>query len=92
MKRSWGLASLFLTRTRFAQPEDTLLIAQLLSIKDIESTLKLGHTKTAELISSGEIETFTIGRRRMTTPALLSEFIERKIGERLTPLRVNRDA
>ena len=57
---------------------------QLLSVKDIESALKLGHTKTAELISAGEIETFTIGRRRMTTPALLREFIERKIGERTT--------
>ncbi len=57
---------------------------QLLSVKDIETTLKLGHTKTAELISRGEIETFTIGRRRMTTPALLREFIERKIGERTT--------
>ena len=52
---------------------------QLLTVRDIESWLKLGHTKTYELIKAGEIETFTIGRRRMSTPALLQKFIDRKI-------------
>jgi len=56
---------------------------QLLSIRDIESALKLGHTKTSELISAGEIETFRIGRRRMTTPALLRKFIDGKIKEQV---------
>lgn len=54
---------------------------QLLTVRDIESTLKLGHTKTYELIKAGEIETFTIGRRRMSTPALLQKFIDGKIRE-----------
>ncbi len=57
---------------------------QLLSVRDIETTLNLGHTKTSQLISDGEIETFTIGRRRMTTPALLQKFIDRKIQEQVT--------
>jgi len=54
---------------------------QLLTVRDIESWLKLGHTKTYELIRAGEIETFTIGRRRMSTPALLQKFIDGKIRE-----------
>ena len=57
---------------------------QLLTVRDIESALNLGHTKTHELISAGEIETFTIGRRRMTTPTLLQKFINRMIEEQLT--------
>ena len=56
---------------------------QLLTIRDIESALKLGHTKTYELIRAGEIETFTIGSRRMTTPALLRKFIDGKIKEQV---------
>ncbi len=54
---------------------------QLLTVKDIESALKIGHTKTAELIRTGEIETFKIGRRRMATPDALNTFIERKLSE-----------
>lgn len=56
---------------------------QLLTVRDIESALKLGHTKTYELIRAGEIETFTIGSRRMTTPALLRKFIDGKIKEQV---------
>ena len=56
---------------------------QLLTVRDISSTLKLGHTKTYELINAGEIETFTIGRRRMSTPALLQKFIDGKIKEQV---------
>ena len=63
--------------------EDTQLNDQLLTVRDIESTLRLGHTKTSELISAGEIETFTIGRRRMTTPTLLQKFIDRMIEEQV---------
>ena len=55
--------------------------AELLTVRDIESALKLGHTKTYELIKAGEIETFTIGSRRMTTPTLLQKFIDGKIKE-----------
>ena len=77
---------LLLMKTKFAQMEETqltdyLLNDELLSVKDIESALKLGHTKTYELIKAGEIETFTIGSRRMTTPALLRKFIDGKIRE-----------
>ncbi len=60
-----------------------LLNDQLLTIRDISSTLKIGHTKTYELINAGEIETFTIGRRRMSTPALLQKFIDGKIKEQV---------
>ena len=58
-------------------------ISPLLSVKDIEETLKLGHTKTSELIACGEIETFKIGRLRRTTPALLQKFIDLKIEDQL---------
>jgi len=67
----------------FAQKEDIQLNDQLLSIRDIEYALKLGHTKTSELISAGEIETFRIGWRSMTTPELLRKFIDRQISEQV---------
>lgn len=57
------------------------LSAQLITVKNIEDTLQLGHTKTAELIKAGEITTLKIGRRRYSTPELLSKFIERKLKE-----------
>ena len=62
---------------------DYFLNDELLSVKDIESKLKLGHTKTYQLINAGEIETFTIGSRRMTTPALLKKFIDGKIKDQI---------
>ena len=58
-----------------------MITKPLLTVKDIEDTLKLGHTKTAELIACGEIQTFKIGRRRLTTPDLLQGFIDQKIEE-----------
>ena len=54
---------------------------QLLTVKDIESSLQLGHTKTAELIRTKQIETFKIGRRRMATPDALEKFIQQKLEE-----------
>ena len=54
---------------------------KLITVKEIEATLSLGHTKIAELIRTGELETLKIGRRRYTTPAMLEAFIERKIAE-----------
>ena len=63
--------------------EELVNTSPLLSVKDIEDTLKLGHTKTAELIACGEIKTFKIGRRRLTTPDMLQGFIDRKIEEQV---------
>ena len=54
---------------------------KLITVKEIEATLSLGHTKIAELIRTGELETLKIGRRRYTTPAMLEAFIERMIAE-----------
>jgi len=50
-------------------------------VKDIEIALQLGHTKVSELIRTGEIKTFKIGRRRLTTPKALKKFIERKLND-----------
>jgi len=50
-------------------------------VKDIENALQLGHTKVSELIRTGEIESFKIGRRRMSTPEALKKFIERKFND-----------
>ena len=56
-------------------------MTQLLTVKDIKRRTKQGHTKVHELIRTGEIETFKIGRRRMATEDALERFIERKIAE-----------
>ena len=55
---------------------------ELLSIRDIEEALKLGHTKVCELIADGDIESIKIGRRRLATPEAIDKFITRlKAGE-----------
>jgi len=57
------------------------LNTQLLTVKEIETRTSLGHTKTAELIRTGEIKTFKIGSRRLATEDALLEFIQRKVSE-----------
>jgi len=54
---------------------------QLLTVREIEGSLRLGHTKTAELIREGEIKTLKIGSRRMATPEALQDFIQKKLEE-----------
>ena len=50
---------------------------KLLSVKDIEEALNLGHTKVCELIANGDIESIKIGRRRLIKPEAIDRFIER---------------
>ena len=49
---------------------------QLLTVKEIEENLRLGHTKVAEIIRTGELKTVKIGRSRRSTTAWLEEFIQ----------------
>ena len=51
---------------------------KLLSLKDTEAALNLGHTKVCELIADGDIESIKIGRRRLITPEAISKFIARR--------------
>ena len=57
------------------------MITQLLSVKEIEQSLGLGHTKIAELIRTGEIQSIKIGRSRRSTPDWIDQFIQRKLKE-----------
>ena len=50
-------------------------------VEEIKSTLKIGHTKAFELIARGEIRTFKIGRRRLSTRRSLNEYMQRKLAE-----------
>ena len=52
----------------------------LLSIKDTEDALSLGHTKVCELIADGDIKSIKIGRRRLIPRTAIEEFITRKLG------------
>ena len=55
---------------------------KLLSIKDTEETLNLGHTKVCELIADGDIASIKVGRRRLVTPEAIDRFIaSREAGE-----------
>ena len=49
----------------------------LLSLKETEAALNLGHTKVCELVADGDIESIKIGRRRLITPEAIDRFIER---------------
>ncbi len=50
---------------------------KLLSLKETEAALNLGHTKVCELIADGDIESIKVGRRRLITPEAIDRFIER---------------
>lgn len=52
----------------------------LLSIPDFMASTGLGRTKTYELIGNGELETVTIGRRRMIPAKSLDAWIDRLCG------------
>lgn len=65
---------------------------ELLSIKDIQSALKLGRTKVCELIADGDIESIKIGRRRLTTPDAIDRFIARMAAGELTASELRKKA
>ncbi len=74
----------FISKRRIARQSNYWrfqLDTRLITVKDIENALQLGHTKVSELIRTGEIESFKIGRRRMSTPEALKKFIERKFND-----------
>ena len=60
----------------------------LLSIKDTEEALNLGHTKVCELIADGDIKSIKVGRRRLIPPTAIDEFIAQRLaGASLTEQR-----
>ena len=52
-----------------------------IDVEEIKSTLKIGHTKVYELFHTGEIPTFKIGRRRLSTRRTLNDYMNRKLSE-----------
>ena len=52
----------------------------LLSVTDFMASTGLGRTKTYELIGSGELETVTVGRRRLVPAEALEDFVARLRG------------
>ena len=56
-----------------------------IDVEEIKSTLKIGHTKVFELFRTGEIPTFTIGRRRLSTRRKLNEYMQKKLSESARP-------
>lgn len=48
----------------------------LLTVKYVAGALRLGHTKTYQLIASGQLPAVRIGRSVRVTPRALREFID----------------
>ena len=48
-----------------------------LSVPEFMATTGLGRTKTYELIGSGDLETVTVGRRRMVPAEALQDWVAR---------------
>ena len=51
----------------------------ILSAKDVHDILGIGYNKTYELLQSGEIKNFKIGRERKIPKQCLLEYIERMV-------------
>ena len=48
----------------------------LLTVKEVARALRLGHTKTYELIASGQLAAVRIGRSVRVTPQALRDFLD----------------
>ena len=48
------------------------------AIPDAAELIGVGYVKCYELISSGELETFRVGRRRLCSAAAIQRYIERQ--------------
>ena len=55
--------------------------SDLLTIKEVEKYLKLGHTKVHQLLASGEIASLKIGKSRRVRRTDLDRFLEALITE-----------
>ena len=53
----------------------------MLDLNDLIRTLKVGRSTVCGLWASGQLGSVKIGRRRLTTPAQLQEYIARLEGE-----------
>jgi excisionase family DNA binding protein len=49
----------------------------LLTIEETAAQLRIGRTRTYELVMGGQIRSVTIGRRRLVVRADLEEFVRR---------------
>ena len=55
--------------------------SSLLTVKEVEKHLKLGHTKIHQLLASGEIPSLKIGKSRRVRRTDLDRFLEALITE-----------
>jgi len=69
-------------------PRDAALIAQyglgtplLLTVEEAAILLRLGRTRTYELVMAGSIRSVKVGRRRLVIRAGLDDFVARLLGE-----------
>ena len=56
-------------------------LTNLLTVKEVEKYLKLGHTKVHQLLASGEIPSLKIGKSRRVRKTDLDRFLETLLTE-----------
>ena len=61
------------------QPESTIRLrgAALYSVADAARALGIGRSKTYELIATGQLQTVTIGRRRLVPAFAIGDLVDR---------------
>ena len=50
-----------------------------IDVKRFKAILDVGNTKAYELINQGEVESFTIGAKRLVVVRSIESFVERKV-------------
>ena len=56
--------------------DNNTTVETLLTMKDVEARLQLGHTKVQELVSSGKLPSLKIGKSRRVRLVDLNTFLE----------------
>lgn len=56
-------------------------MAELLKIEEAATRLRIGRTKTFELVGTGELSSIKLGGRRLVPQASIEDLIQRKLTE-----------
>lgn len=61
------------------RPKVRLFCSDVLTMKEAQQYLKISHQKLYDLINEGELQTYTVDRRRFTTVAAIEDFVKTRL-------------
>ena len=66
-----------IAKSRFFTTSDSVNTPLAVGVKRFEEAIDVGHTKAYELIRNGEVESFTIGSKRLVVVSSIERLVEK---------------